>query len=448
MDESMALTGLEIFKLLPRKNCKECGHPTCLAFATALAASKTTLDKCPHVSEEAKETLGGAAAPPIKTIMVGKGSKERKLGDEVVLFRHDKAFYSPTCLAVTISDNLSGAELDAKIEKVNGLVFERVGQKTSIDLVAVVHESKDAAKYTQVVKTVAEKSNFALLLVSECTDAMEAALEVAKDGLPLVYAATETNYEKMAALAAKAGCPLVVKGNGLESTADLVAKVTPIHKDLVIDTGSRQLSQSLADLTQIRRLAIKKKFRPFGYPVIAFAQGDTPEEEVVQASVFVAKYAGIVVLNADGKAQILPLTAERMNIYSDPQKPSQVEPKVNKVGEPTDESPVYCTTNFSLTYYTVEGEISASKIPSYIISCPTDGTSVLTAWAAGKFTGEKIAEFIGECGIENIVKHRNIVIPGHVAVIKGVLEEKSGWKVMIAPAEASGLPAYAKANFS
>lgn len=444
----MALTGLEIFKLLPKKNCKECGQPTCLAFAMALASSKTTLDKCPYVTEEAKDTLGGAAAPPIKLVKIGTGEKVREIGDEVVLFRHDKAFYHPTCIAIEISDKLAGAELDAKIEKINGLHFERVGQKVSIDLVAVKNDSGNADTFAAAVKAVSAKSSFALVLISECPDAMAKALDVAGDSKPLVYAATEENYQQMTELAKKHGCPLAVKGNGLEATAALVEKVAASYKELVIDVGTRQLSQALAEVTQTRRLSTKKKFRPFGYPVIAMTTAQDPREEVLEASVYIAKYASVVVLKADEKSQILPVMAWRMNLYTDPQKPSQVEPKAYEIGAVTKDSPVYVTTNFSLTYYTVEGEISSSKIPSYILACPTDGTSVLTAWAAGKFNGDKIAEFIKACGIEDKVNHRNIVIPGYVAVIKGVLEEKSGWKAIVAPAEASGLPAFAKANFA
>jgi acetyl-CoA decarbonylase/synthase, CODH/ACS complex subunit gamma len=444
----MALTGLDIFKLLPKKNCKECGQPTCLAFAMALASAKTSLDKCPYVSEEAKETLGGAAAPPIKLVKIGKGDKVREIGDEVVLFRHDKAFYHPTCFAIEISDKLTGAELDAKIEKVNGLFFERVGQKVSIDLVAVKNDSGSVEAFANAAKEIAAKANFALVLVSENADAMEKALEAAGSTNPLIYAATEANYVKMVELAKKYGCPLAVKGEGLEATAALVEKVTASYKELVIDTGTRNLSQALAEITQTRRLSTKKKFRPFGYPVISFTAADNARDEVLEASVYAAKYSSVVVIKADEKSQILPLMAWRMNLYTDPQKPSQVEPKVYEIGAVTKDSPVYVTTNFSLTYYTVEGEISAAKVPSYIISCPTDGTSVLTAWAAGKFNGEKIAEFIKQCGIEDKVNHRNIVIPGYVAVIKGALEEKSGWKVIVGPSEASGLPAFAKANFA
>jgi len=444
----MALTGLDIFKLLPKKNCKECGQPTCLAFAMALAGAKTSLEKCPYASEDAKETLGGAAAPPIKLVKVGKSGTLREIGDEVVMFRHDKAFYHPTCFAVEISDKLTGTQLDSKIDKVNGLVFERVGQTVSIDFIAVRNDSGNADTFAAAVKAVAAKTCFALVLISEDTEAMKKALEAAGDTNPLIYAATEDNYQGMVELAKKYGCPLAVKGNGLESTSALVEKIASSYKDLVIDVGTRQLSQALAEITQTRRLATKKKYRPFGYPVIAFTTASDPREEVMEASVYTSKYASVVVLKADEKAQILPLMALRMNLFTDPQKPSQVEPKVYSIGAVTNNSPVYVTTNFSLTYYTVEGEISASKIPSYIIACPTDGTSVLTAWAAGKFNGEKIAEFLTVSGIEGVVNHKNLVIPGYVAVIKGTLEEKSGWKVTVGPAEASGLPAFAKSHFA
>ncbi len=444
----MALTGLDIYKLLPKTNCKECGNPTCLAFAMALAASKTSLDKCPHVSEQAKETLGGASAPPIKLVKVGKSGYERELGDEVVLFRHDKAFFHPTCIAIEISDMLSGTELEAKVEKVNALAFERVGQTVSIDMIAVRNDSGNPDTFANAVKAVADKTCFATVLISEDPAAMEKGLAVIGSSKPLIYAATEANYEKIVELAKKYDCPLAVKGEGLDATAALVEKVAASYKELVIDIGTRNLSQALAEMTQIRRLAIKKRFRPLGYPVIAFTASDNPRDEIMEASVYITKYASVVVMKADEKSQILPLTALRMNIYTDPQKPSQVEPKVYQIGAVTKDSPVYVTTNFSLTYYTVEGEISGSKIPSYIIACPTDGTSVLTAWAAGKFNGEKIAEFLKACGIEDMVSHRNIVIPGYVAVIKGALEEKSGWKVTVGPAEASGLPAFAKAHFA
>lgn len=445
----MALTGLEIFKLLPKKNCKECGVPTCLAFAMSLASSKTTLDKCPYVSDEAKETLGGAAAPPIKLVTIGTRDMKKEIGDEVVLFRHDKSFYHPTCIAVTIADTLTDEELTKKIEKVNSLSTERVGEKVSIDMIAVLNKSGNAENFVKCVSKVNEAAKFALILVSENPKAIEGALalNMCAGSKPLIYAADEKNYQSMVEIAKKYNCPLAVKGDGLEKTAALVEKIASTYKELVIDTGTLDLSQLLAEITQMRRLSIRKKFRPFGYPVISFVNKDNIMDEISDASVLVSKYSSIVVTNADDIDLLLPLFAWRMNLYTDPQKPSQVNPGVYEIGNVTASSPVYITTNFSLTYYTVEGEISASRIPSYIIACPTDGTSVLTAWAAGKFTGEKIAEFIKSCGIEEKVDHRNIILPGYVAVLKGSLEEKSGWNAIVGPQEASGISSFAKSNF-
>lgn len=440
------MTGLEIFKLLPKTNCKDCGQATCLAFAMALANSKTSLDKCPHASEECKATLGGAAAPPIKSVKFGTGDKERAMGDETVLFRHDKTFVNPTCYAVEIVDD--EADFDGKLAKINGLAFERVGQQVSIDLIALRNASGDAAKFADAAKKAHEQGKFALLLISEDVAAMEKALDVCAAGKPLVHAATAENCDAMVALAKKHNVPLVVKGAGLDATADLVEKIAKDYQELVIDVGTRDLSQALAELTQIRRLAIKKKFRPFGYPVLAMTNCDDPEYDAVLADAYTAKYASVVVMKACEKSQVLPLMAWRMNLYTDPQKPSQVEPGMHAIGEPTADSPVYVTTNFSLTFYTVEGELSAAKIPAWLIAAPTDGTSVLTAYAAGKFTGEKVAAFLEEINAADKVNHKNIVVPGYVAVMKGALEEKSGWKVMIAPSEASGLRAFAKANFA
>ncbi len=442
----MALTGLAIFKLMPKTNCKECGHPTCMAFSMALAASKITLDKCPYVSEETKEALGSASAPPVAKIVYGKDEKARETGDETVLFRHDKKFFHPTCLAVTISDDLADAEFDKKLAEINDLVFERVGEKVSIDAIVLQDKSNNADTFAAKAKIVAEKGNFAPILMSSSVDALTKAVTATASERPLIYAATSDNWEAVAKLAKDNNCPVVVKGKGIDDTAALVEKVAAITKEIIVDSGADTQIQKLSDLVQIRRQAIRKKFRPLGYPSIVAVAAQKPLAQIAEASTYITKYGSIVILDACEKAQILPLCALRQNIFSDPQVPAQVEPGVFAVGDADENSPVYCTTNFSLTYYTVEGEISSAKIPSWIVAAPTDGTSVLTAWAAGKFNGEKIAEFMQEIKLDEKVKHKEIIIPGYVAVLKAPLEEKSGWKVTIGPNEASGLPAFAKAR--
>lgn len=446
----MGLTGLAIFKELPKKNCGECGVPTCLAFAMALAAGKASLESCPYVTEAAKENLGSASAPPIKLVKVGAGdSKVVELGDETVMFRHDKTFYHPTAIAFEVEDILDENALDQRIAEIKGLEFDRVGLHYTVDMIAVKNVSGNADTFANVVKKAAENTNLALILMSDDSAAMEKALAEVTARKPLVYAATIDNYEAMTALAKKYEAPLAVKGADLNELEEVVNKVVAIgHKDLVIDPGSRSTSQVLADLTQIRRMSIKKKFRPFGYPAITFTTETDPMDEVMQAQVYVSKYASIVVLKTTAKQFILPLLSWRQNLYTDPQKPIQVESKIYEIGAVNENSPVYITTNFSLSYYSVEGEVEASKIPSYIIPIDTDGTSVLTAWAAGKFGGDKIAQVMKDLGIEEKVSHRNVIIPGYVAVIAAKLKEESGWNVIVGPRESAGISPFARANFS
>ncbi len=443
----MGLTGLEIFKQLPKTNCKDCGYPTCLAFAMALANGKATLDSCPHVSDAAKENLDSASAPPIKLVKVGSGEKVVELGDETELFRHDKKFYHPTAVAILVSDQ---EDVEAKVNQVKELDFERVGLEFVTDMVAVKNDSGDAEKFKAAVEKTAALTDKVMVLIAEDADVMARALEAAAEKKPLIYAATADNYEAMTALAKEKGCPLAVKGKGLEDTAALVEKVVALgYKELVLDTGERQTSKVLADLTQIRRLAVKKRFRPLGYPTISFTSKEDPLEEAAQAAVYLSKYAGIVVMKTAKKQHILPLLSWRQNLFTDPQKPIQVEAKLYEVGEVSENSPLYITTNFSLTYYIVEGEVETSKVPSYIIAVNTDGVSVLTAWAAGKLTGDSIAEAMKKAGVEEKLAHKKVVIPGHVAVLSGAVEESTGgWEVLVGPREASGIPKYAKENFA
>lgn len=438
----MALTGLEIYKQLPKKNCGECGVPTCLAFAMALASGKAALDTCPYVTEAAREALDSASAPPIKAIKFGKDSV---LGDETVLFRHDKTFYHPTTLLIYVSDTLSDDELSAKLQEIKDLEFERVGLQYTIDGVAVVNESNDAARFAKVAATVAESTDKSLVLLSGDPKAVKAALAPLVSRKPLIGAATADNYEAMVNLAKENSVPVIIRAEGLDALNDLVEKALALgYKEFVLDPGSRTPVETLANLTHMRRLAIKKKFRPFGYPVIAFTSNSEPLEEIMEATVYVAKYASAVVLKTSVKSHLLPLMTLRQNIYTDPQKPIQVDPILNSIGNVNENSPLYITTNFSLTYYSVEGEVETSKIPSYILPIDTDGTSVLTAYAAGKFEPEKIAEAMAACGIADKVKHRNVIIPGYVAVVSGKLAELSGWKVIVGPRESSGIVSFSK----
>lgn len=439
----MGLTGLEIYKQLPKKNCGECGTPTCLAFAMALSSGKGVLDSCPYVTDDAREALDSASAPPIKAIKFGN---ESVLGDETVLFRHDKTFYHPTTFLIQVSDALTDSEIESKVQEIESLEFDRVGLHYSVDGIAVVNESGDPARFSQVVTKIASATERSLVILSENQDSLKAAVPGIASRKPLIGPATSENYEAVVNFAKEQNVPVIIKADGLDALNELVESAQKLgYKEFVLDPGSRSTSLTLANLTHLRRLAIKKKFRPFGYPVIAFTHKDDPLEEIAEASVYVSKYASAVVLKTSAKAHILPLMTLQQNLYTDPQKPIQVEPTLHVIGEVNENSPVYVTTNFSLTYYSVEGEVESSKIPSYILPIDTDGTSVLTAYAAGKFEPEKIADCLAACGVADKVNHRNLIIPGAVAVISGKLQEKSGWKVLVGPRESSGIISFVRA---
>jgi len=439
----MALTAMDIYKLLPRKNCGECGVPTCLAFAMQLSKKQASIDDCPYVSDEAKEALAGASVPPIRLVKIGTGDNELEIGNETVMFRHEETFHHPCGIAVQITDELEGDYLDEKIEKINGLWFERVGEMIGVELIAIKETKGDAQKYADVVKRVVEKSKQTPILMSFRPSIIETALEVSAEKKPLIYAATQENFEKMAELAKNYQVPLAVYEEGLDELAEFTPKLKGLGvNDLVLDTGARDMPKVMNDLTQIRRQALKNNFRPFGYPTIAFAGAGDTKKLVIEGSTYVSKYANIIVVNGDEPWQILPLLTLRQNIYTDPRVPPAIESKVYEVGEVTPDSPILMTTNFSLTYYTVLGEVEASKIPAYILAIDTEGQSVLTAYSSEKLNAEDAAKTIKQVGLENMVNHKNIVIPGFVAVMSGALEAESGWNVTVGPREATSIPVF------
>lgn len=437
----MGLTGLEIFKQLPKTNCKDCGFPTCLAFAMALANGKVSLNQCPHVSQAAKEALTSASAPPIALVRIGTGSRELLLGNETVLFRHDKRFEHPPGIAISVLDT---EDIIVKIEQINKLFFDRMGQLHNVNLVALHHTSRDAARFAAAARIAMENTELPLLLLSTEPAAVEKALGATATKKPLVASATTGNYEAMASLAKKFDVPLVVQGSNLNELAELVEKVMALGlQQLILDSGAREANKVLADQTQLRRQALKR-FRPFGYPTITFADHEDPVLAVINAGLYITKYAGIVVLSTADPADILPLITLRLNIYTDPQKPLAVESRIYEIGIPGPTSPVYVTTNFSLTYFCVAGDIETSRVPGYILPVDTDGVSVLTGWAAGKLTPEKIAGMLQNSGIADKVSHRKVIIPGAVAVLSGKLQELSGWEVLVGPRESAAIPAFVR----
>jgi acetyl-CoA decarbonylase/synthase complex subunit gamma len=438
----MALSGLEIFKLLPKTNCKKCGQPTCLAFAMALAQKKVGLDQCPDASEQARTSLAAAAAPPMRLITFGAGPAACKTGQETVLFRHEEKFHSPTIIALALPDDLAPEALAARAKTIQAFAFERVGQAMPIGAVAVIHRSGDAGRFAAAADF-AKGLCKALILVTDSPDAAKAALAHVKDSRPLLCAATDATAAAMAALAKDAKCPLVARAATPEALAALTEKLKAAGcEDLVLWLDTPDAWAGMEGLTLERQLALKKNFRPLGYPTIAFATDGSPEDQAAAASALVCKFAGIVVVETVEPWALLAILTTQQNIYTDPQKPVQVEPKLYAVGEAGPDSPVLFTTNFSLTYYTVEGDVEASRIPAWILCVDTEGTSVLTAYSGDKLNEKTVAKAMKAANLETVVRHRKLIIPGYVAVMSGKLEEETGWEILVGPRESSVIPRY------
>ncbi len=446
----MALTGMQIFKLLPKTNCKECGVPTCLAFAMNLASGKAELDSCPYVSDEARAQLEEAAAPPIRQVALGKGVRAAKTGGETVLYRHEKTFYNPTLIAGLITADKAADDVAKTLTDWHALQYERVGLNLRPELVAVKDVSGDAAAFAAVAKQVAETSEFNIILMSEDVAVMEAAVAACGFKRPLLYAATAANVEALGKLALDNNLPLAVKGDSIDGLVELTTTLTGMRlKDLVLDPGSREVKQGLEDMIALRRAALKDGNRALGFPTIAFPcemAGNTDMEALV-AGMYISKYGGIVVLSNLTTEALFPLLLERLNIYTDPQRPMTVTEGIYEIGTPDENSPVLVTTNFALTYFIVSGEIEASKVSSWLLIKDSEGLSVLTAWAAGKFSGDDVGLFVKKSGIADKVKHTELIIPGYAAsIVADVEEELPGWTITVGPREAAHLPGFLKAR--
>jgi acetyl-CoA decarbonylase/synthase, CODH/ACS complex subunit gamma len=438
----MALSGIQIYKMLPQTNCKECGFPTCLAFAMKLAAKQVELSACPYVSEASKTQLAESAAPPIRLISLKGVGTEVKVGNEVCLFRHEKTFYNKTGLFVRVKS--SQPDIATAVTKAEAYKVIYVGMDFTVDGYAV--EADDPTKFAEAVKAVRSATKRPLILISKDPGVLSAGLAALPGETPLLAGADATNWEAMADLAKNSKAALAVSADSLDELAGLTEKIKAKGvEDLVLDPGGQTLGASLARATQIRRLALKN-FRALGFPIITFpCNAGSPERESLVAVQSVSKYAGFVVLDKFAPELLYGLLVLRENIYTDPQKPIQVTPGLYDINNPKPESPVLVTTNFSITYFSVANEVEGSGLPARLLVVDADGMSVLTAWAAGKFDAERIAKAVKGFNVEEKTNRKRIVIPGHVAVLSGELEEElPGWDIKVGPREAVDIPTFMK----
>jgi acetyl-CoA decarbonylase/synthase, CODH/ACS complex subunit gamma len=444
----MPIAGSEIVKMLPgRKPCKDCGFPTCFAFAMKLASGGATVDKCPYLSEEVKTKLLDLLAPPIKLVTVGSGENAVKIGNEEVIYRHEKTFVHSPGITLLISDKEDSAKVEEKTKKIKELRFPWVGVNLKANLLALHFASGDRNKFLALVKKVYGSTDVGVVLISEDLDVLFAARDIYADRNPLIYPITKENIDRAIPKIKAKPTPIGLRGGSIEELIPMTMKLKDAGiEELVLDPGSKNLLEAIRDQIFIRKAALKQGFRPLGYPTIAFPCFLAKDglKEMLVGSAFVNKWASIIVFSDFDQYSLLPLLVQRLNIYTDPRFPMAVEEKYYEVGEPDESSPVLVTSNWALTYFLVSSAVEATKVPAYICVKDAEGLGVLTAWAAGKFSGDSVGTFIKKCGIENKVKHRKLVIPGKVSRIKGELEDALNlkWEVIIGPRETTGIGAF------
>ena len=440
----MAVKGLDIFKLSPKKNCKECGSPTCMAFCMKVAQGSIEITKCPYMSEEAIALLSEATAPPMKTVTVG----EHKLGGETVMMRHEKTLVNRNLFAATLCTCMDDAKIEARIEGIKKVDYERIGEREMVECV-FVHDAGDSAKFVELCKKAAAIEGRTVIIDTKDVDTAKAAVEAIKDNKPILNGANKDNFEAMNAIATAAGIVLGVHGADLSELHDTVAALEKAgNKNLILDVTAETVKETFANAVLVRRTAIKDGDRTFGYPSLVnlgVLCDHNEHLETALASVFVLKYGSIIVMDKIGYAEALPLYGLRQNIFTDPQKPMKVAPGIYPINGATPDDPCALTVDFALTYFLVSGELERSKVPINLLITDASGMSVLTAWAAGKFSSTSVKKFFDEFDLANKINNRTLIIPGKVAVMKGEIQDKlPDWNVVVGTREAVELVKYLK----
>jgi acetyl-CoA decarbonylase/synthase complex subunit gamma len=456
------LSPIDIYKLLPKTNCKECGQENCMAFATKIVNREVMVDECkPLLKKEYEKSykqLKEMMQPAVKEVVVGAGDKVVKLGGKLVMYRHEFTYFNPTAIAIDVTDEMPAEEIVSRIQRTEQYSYEYIGYTLKLDMIAVRSTSGDPEKFKAAVKKVVETTKLPLILCSLNANVLEAGLMAAPKANPLLYAATVENWKDVAELALMYKCPLVVSApNDLDQLMSLAKTlVTYGVQDLVLDPGTflnEGLADTLNNFTMLRRAACKggeelAGFPLLGIPMVAWAdKGDMADElvkwrESYAASMMIVRYADVIIMHGTDGWALLPNTVLRQNIYTDPRKPVAVKAGLKVFGTPDENSPVFFTTNFALTYYTVASDIESAKLNAYLIVVDAEGSAIDSGVAGRKLTADKVADAIKEADLENKVKHKKIIIPGKASRISGEIEELSGWKVLVGPRDSSEIPKY------
>ncbi|GAA0105988.1 acetyl-CoA decarbonylase/synthase complex subunit gamma [Paraclostridium sordellii] len=443
----MALKALDIFKLTPKKNCKDCGFPTCMAFCMKVASGACEISKCPHMAQESLDKLSEATAPLMRTLKFGSGKSQYSLGGETVLFRHEKTLVNRNRFAVEFCECMTEEEINLKIANIKAVNYVRIGEEMKVEIAALRYCSNKDSYINLINKIKDSELDVAYMIICEDAQIAKEATGILKGKNPIVYGANKDNYKNMVEVVKDDKLVLGVKADNLEELYSTTEAIQSLgYKELLLDTTGKTIKDTFANTIQVRRISLKEQDRTFGYPSLIFANELSKDDkmmEIALSSIFTVKYGSIIVLNDIDYTKALPLFALRQNIYTDPQRPMRVETKVYPINNPDENSPVLVTVDFALTYFIIAGEIERSKVPVWLAIPDAGGYSVLTAWAAGKFSGSSIANFIKESKVSDMTKNRDLIIPGKVAVLKGDIEDNlPGWNVIIGTEESMEVPKF------
>lgn len=438
----MALKALDIYKLLPKKNCKECGVPTCLTFAMKLAGGKADIELCPYLDENAKSVLGASTRPPIRLVKVGVGERSFRVGDEFVFYRHEKTFYHEPAILFRVSDAWDEATITGVVHEVRDFKLTRVGQDLALNGVAVANDSGDPAAFGRAVAIVEANADLPEVLIADDPAALEAGLAHCGTFRPLLDGATDANAEAVCALAKKHGAPLVVRAPDFEPLVALVQRCTALGvADLVLDLDAPTPAEFVERSSAVRQLAIARAMPEVGYPVY-YDCSKAGELATAALAVGILKFGSVLVAGPLSRPETVAALTLRQNIYTDPQKPIQMTPGLYRIGNPGPEAPVLMTVNFSLTFFTLQGYLESTRIPCYMLIVDTEGQSVLTAVAAGKLSETVVADAIKKFEVESAVEHRKLIIPGYASPLSGAIEDATKWTVMVGPRDAADIGAF------
>lgn len=463
---SKQISPIDVYKLLPRTNCQECGEENCMAFATKLVNREKTIQECPPLlqadNKDAYLKLWALLKPPVKEVTIGAAPNRVLLGGKDVLYRHELTYVNPTAIALDITDEMTTDEIIQRTQSVETFSYNYIGSKLTLDMIAIRSTSQTPQRFAAAVKTYSENSHLPAILCSLDPEIIENGLVTIGKSRPLIYAATKDNWQEMADLALMYNCPLVVSAPGDLNTLKSLARTLIEYgiEDLVLDPGTYtndDLANTVTNFTMLRKAAIRENDEILGFPLIGIPlvawlpPNDVREvavwHETWLASMLITRFADVLIMHSlEGWAQ-LPLTILRNNLYTDPRKPVAVEPGLRIYGNPTDQSPLFFTTNFALTYYTVAADIESGGIDCYLLVVDSEGNSVESSVAGRKLTADKIAEALNESKVKDLVKHNTLVIPGRAARLSGEIEEVSGWSVIVGPRDSSGIPKFVKENW-